>query len=145
MKVVIRIMGLSIMFFYVILIFLQMMSFNIRRNELNECISLAMTSTQIVMMENIEDEVYGTNNCRRKIESNDEYIQEFANNFYVLITTNTDYEIKVYAIDYTCGLLSIEIEGKFRTLSGLEKEFTSRKTSIIEVMDSGEVSTNGFN
>ena len=131
------------MLFYVILIFMQMMDYNIRRNELNECISTAMTSTQIVMMENIEDKVYGTNNCRRKISSNDEYIQEFVTNFNLLITTDTAYEIKVYAIDYNVGLLSVEIEGEFYSLNGVKKTFSSRKTAMIDVLD--KENDNGVN
>ena len=139
MKIITRIFGMSIMLFYVILIFLQMMDYNIRRNELNECLSLAMTSTQIVMMENIEDIVYGTNNCRKKISSNDAYIQEFLDNFTLLVSTKTKYEVKVYAIDYKLGLLSVGIEGKFQTLNGVEKTFSSRKTSIIDVLDEGDM------
>ena len=65
MKIIVRIFGLSVMLFYVILIFLQMIDYNIRRDELNQCISMAMTSTQIIMMENIEDQILGTNNCRK--------------------------------------------------------------------------------
>ena len=134
MKIIVRIFGLSVMLFYVILIFLQMMDYNIRRDELNQCISMAMTSTQIVMMENIDDQILGTNNCRKKITSNEEYLDEFKSNFHVLISTNTDYTIHVYAIDYTTGLLSIGVEGQFLTLNGMKKTFSSRKTSVIDVL-----------
>ena len=135
MKVIVRIFGLNIMMFYVILIFLQMMDYNVRRDELNHCISMAMTNTQIIMAENIEDTLYGTNNHRKSIESNNEYIEEFACNFHVLVTTNTKYEIYVYAIDYTTGLLSVEVEGTFLTINGVEKKFRSRKTSVVEVVN----------
>ena len=134
MKIIIRIFGLSIMLFYVIIIFLQMMSYNVRRDELNRCISVAMTNTQIVMMENIEDKMYGTSNSRKQIISNDDYLEEFAHNFYMLISTNTNYEIRVYAIDYTVGLLSVEVEGSFYTLNGIKKTFSSRKTSFVDVL-----------
>ena len=134
MKIVVRIFGLSMMLFYVVLIFLQMMDYNVRRDELNNCISIAMTNTQIVMTENIEDTLYGTNNSRKRIESNEEYIEEFANNFHMLVTTNTNYEIHVFAIDYTTGLLSVEVEGTFMSLNGINKSFSSRKTSVVEVL-----------
>ncbi len=134
MKIIVRIFGLSVMLFYVILIFLQMIDYNIRRDELNQCISMAMTSTQIIMMENIEDQILGTNNCRKKITSNKEYLDEFKNNFHVLTSTNTDYKIHVYAIDYTTGLLSIGVEGQFLTLNGIKKKFNSRKTSVIDML-----------
>ena len=113
-----------------------MLMFNIRRGELNTAISTAMSSTQIIIQEQIEDREYGTNNRRKTISSNDEYVEEFVTNFEKLITTDTDYKVRVYGVDYEKGLLDVGVVGSFKMLNGETKTFESRKTSIIEVLDS---------
>lgn len=135
MRVLIRCFNLSIILIVSILIFAQMMIFNVKRDELINCISTAMSSTQMIMQEQIEDGIYGTNVRRKTITSNEQYLDEFLIHFYKLVTTDSDYIINVYGIDYTKGLLDIEIESHFKMFNGKEKVIKSRKTSIIDVIE----------
>lgn len=134
MKIQERILIFSTIIILSVMMFMQLTEYNVRQDELNNCITTAMSSTQVVMSEQIEDEVYGTHNRRKTIASNAEYVEEFANNFYKLITSNTSYQIEVYAVDYEKGLLSIGVTGKFKMYNGEIKTITSRKTSIVEVI-----------
>ena len=134
MKIQERILIFSTVIILSVMMFMQMTEYNVRQDELNNCITTAMSNTQVVMSEQIEDEVYGTNNRRKTIASNAEYVEEFANNFYKLVTSNTSYQIDVYAVDYEKGLLSIGVTGKFKMYNGEIKTITSRKTSVVEVI-----------
>lgn len=138
MKIVARIFGLSIILILSYMIAMEFTGYYVRRNELNTCIKTAMTSTQIVMQENIEDEYFGTENARKVIDSNEAYVEEFGNNFYVLPTTNTDYYIDILAVDYTKGLLHVKITGTFTMLNGQQKSFSAEKTSIIDVLEDAQ-------
>lgn len=135
MRLLCRLFGLGFVFIISIALFSQMMMMNVRRDELNTAISTAMSSTQIIMQEQIEDQKLGTNNRRKTISSNDEYIQEFTTNFEMLVDSDTDYTVKVYGVDYQKGLLDVKVEGKFKMLNGEYKTFDSRKTSIVEVIE----------
>lgn len=134
MKIQERILIFSTVIILSVMMFMQLTEYNVRQDELNNCITTAMSNTQVVMSEQIEDEVYGTNNRRKTIASNAEYVEEFANNFYKLVTSNTSYQIDVYAVDYEKGLLSIGVTGKFKMYNGEIKTITSRKTSVVEVI-----------
>lgn len=131
---IIRCFGMSMILIVSMMIFMQMMIFNVRRDELVNCISIAMSNTQIIIQEQIEDQIYGTNTKRKTISSNKEYLEEYTKNFYKLVTSDSDFKIKVYGIDYMKGLLDIEIESSFKMLNGDVKTIKSRKTSIIDVL-----------
>lgn len=135
MRLLCRLFGLGFVFIISIALFSQMMMMNVRRDELNTAISTAMSSTQIIMQEQIEDQKLGTNNRRKTISSDDEYIQEFITNFEMLVDSDTDYTVKVYGVDCQRGLLDVKVEGKFKMLNGEYKPFDSRKTSIVEVIE----------
>ena len=134
LRVIARCFGLSIILIISIMIYAQMMVFNVRKDELVNCISTAMTSTQIVMQEQIEDMTFKTNTKRKTIHSNQEYLDEFAINFYKLTTTDATFKIKVFGIDYTKGFLDIEIESQFKMFNGKTKTISSRKTSIVDIL-----------
>lgn len=135
MRILCRIFGLGYVLVMCIALFSQMMMLNVRRDELNSAIATAMSSTQIVMQEQIEDVRFGTNNRRKTIDSDEAYVQEFITNFETLVSTKTDYTVKVYGVDYQKGLLDIGVEGKVKMFNGEFKTFDSRKTSIIEVIE----------
>lgn len=118
-----------------VMLFSQMMSFNIRYDELTNCISTAMTNTQIVMQEQIEDQIYQTNNKRQSIDSNDAYVDIFAQNFYKLVTTDSDFKIRVYGVDYEKGFLDIGVESSFKMFNGQTKTIYSRKTSLVDIIN----------
>ena len=134
MRIISRCFGLSVILIVSIMIYAQMMMLNIYKDELVNCISTAMTSTQIVMQEQIEDFNYGTNTRRKDIESNQQYLEEFSVNFYKLITSNASFKIKVFGIDYTKGFLDLEIESSFKMFNGQTKVIRSRKTSIVDIL-----------
>ncbi len=134
MRIIARCFGLSIVLVLSIMIYAQMMIFNVRKDELVNCISIAMTSTQIVMQEQIEDITYGTDTRRKTISSNEMYLEEFVVNFYKLTSSDSKYKIKVFGIDYTKGFLDIEIESQFKMFNGKTKTITSRKTSIVDII-----------
>lgn len=138
MKIVTRIFGLSIVLILSYMIVMEFTGYSVRQNELNTCITTAMTSTQIVMQENIEDEYFGTDNARKTIDSNESYVEEFGNNFYVLPTTDTDYHIDILAVDYTKGLLHVKITGTFTMLNGQQKTFSAEKVSIVDVLEEAQ-------
>ena len=138
MKIVTRIFGLSIVLILSYMIAMEFTGYYVRRNELNTCITQAMTSTQIVMQENIEDDYFGTDNARKIIDSNEAYVEEFGNNFHVLPTTDTDYHIDILAADYTKGLLHVRITGTFTMLNGQQKTFSAEKTGIVDVLEEAQ-------
>ena len=129
-----RIFGMSVIFVFACIMVLQMMSMNIRRDELTTCISTAMSSTQIIMQEIIEDQIYGTDTSRKEITSNEEYVEEFASHFYKLVNSDSEYKIKVYGIDYTRGFIDIQVDATYKMFNGEEKTISSRKTSIVDVL-----------
>lgn len=135
MKVLNRILGLTAVGIFCILISLQLINVDVRRDEMNTISSLAMNQTQTIMEEQITDEIYGTDNARKTISSNEEYFQEYLNNFQKLITTNCYYQVDLLDADYEKGLLDVNVTCRYRNLVGEEKSMSVRKTSIIEAVD----------
>ena len=81
-----------------------------------------------------EDDIFNTSTRRKTINSNQEYLEEFALNFDKLTTSNSIFNIKVFGIDYTKGFLDIEVESHFKILNGKTKIISSRKTSIVDIL-----------
>ena len=138
MKILTRIFGVCIMLVLTSMVFLETMNLTIRQDELNNCISTAVTTTQIVMKENIEDAIYGTDNARQKITSNEDYLSLFKRNLDELRTTNSKYDIKVYGVDYSKGYIDVGVESTYPMFNGETKTITGRQTNLIEVYKSGE-------
>ena len=135
MKIIARIFGVCIMLIMTSMMFLEMMGITIRQDELNNCISSAVATTQVIMKENIEDKVYGTEAARNVIESNDEYLQLFKTNLEKAKTSNTKYTIRVYGVDYTKGYLDVGVEATYPMINGAVRTLTSRQTNLIEVYE----------
>lgn len=138
MKILTRIFGVCIALILTSMVFLETMNLTIRQDELNNCISTAVTTTQIVMKENIEDAIYGTDNARQKITSNEDYLKLFKRNLDELRTTNSKYDIKVYGVDYSKGYIDVGVESTYPMFNGETKTITGRQTNLIEVYKSGE-------
>lgn len=85
MRIMVRVFGLSIIFMFVCMLFMQMMSYNVRQDELTQSITTAMTGTQTVEKENVEDRMYGTNNARMAINDDTTYKNLFIKNFAKLV------------------------------------------------------------
>ncbi len=135
MKALIRCFMLGMSIIVLVMMFSFFQEVNVRQDELNNIVATAMTQTQTVIKEQIEDKQYKTDNKRYTISNNDEYVAEFAHNLYMLKTTNSDYHITVYGVDYEKGLLDIGVESSFRMWNGQTKTFTTRKTGIVENLD----------
>ena len=135
MKALIRCFMLGMSIIVLIMMFSFFQEVNVRQDELNNIVATAMTQTQTVIKEQIEDKQYKTNNKRYAISNNDEYVAEFTHNLYMLKTTNSDYHITVYGVDYEKGLLDIGVESSFRMWNGQTKTLTTRKTGIVENLD----------
>lgn len=132
MKALTKLFGFSFVAVFVIVIMSLFQDINVRQDELNNVITTAMTSTQTVMKEQIEDKKFETSNKRYAINNNDEYLAEFTKNLYKLKTSDSVYKIYVYGIDYEKGLLDVEVTSSFNMWNGQTKTFTARKTNVIE-------------
>ena len=135
MKALIRCFMLGMSIIVLVMMFSFFQEVNVRQDELNNIVATAMTQTQTVIKEQIEDQEYKTNNKRYAISNNDEYVAEFTHNLYMLKTTNSDYHITVYGVDYEKGLLDIGVKSSFRMWNGQTKTLTTRKTGIVENLD----------
>lgn len=138
MKAMMRVMGMTIIGMLLMIIMIQTVNVDIRKDELESASSLAMNQTQQIMEEIIEDEYYGTNNARSSIDSNDEYFDLYVDNFQKLITTNCAYNIDLLHADYTKGLLDVNVTCRYKNFIGEESSITERKTNIIEQIDNKE-------
>lgn len=135
MRIIIRIFSLTIIGLLISIMLIHCLDLNIRIDELNKTSSLAMSNTQILIQEIIEDRLYGTNNARRNINSNEEYLNIYKDNLFKLINTNSDYEIVDYYADYLRGLLYVNINCKYHTVTGKEKILNKRLLNIIDVVN----------
>lgn len=133
MKIFIRVMGFTVIGMCVCLILMNLFDLNIRKNEVDEISRSAMNSTQIIMQENIEDEYYGTNNARRKIDSNALYEQLYLENLLILQTSNGKYNID-FKSDYQKGLLSVNINYEYQNFLGQKQVINKKLTNIIDVV-----------
>lgn len=130
-----RMFGLSIIFLLLIMIFSQLMVYNVKKDEVVTNVTTASSTTQYAIQEQIEDKIYGTHNARKTINSNQEYLEDFKNNLDKLMSDGSKYEIKVYGIDYEKGLLDVEVISSFKMLNGKVTTVSSRKTSIVDVVE----------
>lgn len=133
MKILIRTLGLTIIGIFISITLMHLIDKTIRVDELNKLAYIATTNTQIVMMENIEDIVYGTDNKRLTITSNEEYLDIFKDNFEIGVTSDTTYEINDLACDYATGLLNVEIIGKYKNIFNEDKTITKKVLNIVDV------------
>lgn len=134
MKIFVRTIGISVIGFCIILILMHLLDLNIRYDELNKASHIAMTNTQIIMQENIEDIYYNTNNRRLDINTNDEYLNLFKENFDILIDSDGTYSIDGYS-DVLKGLLYININYKYKNFLGREKSLNKKLINVIDVVD----------
>ncbi len=133
MRILVRIMGLSLIGLGVLLMLLHLSDLNVYHDELHDIAALAMKQTQLLMMENIEDRYYGTSNARLKINDNESYLQLYKDSLYRLKKSDAEYEVEVLAIDYEKGLLCLKIDCNFILLNGTNKNLSYKLLNIIDV------------
>lgn len=134
MKIIARLIGFTVIGLVFLAVFMELMQFNVRMNELNQVSSTAMNQTQIVMREQIEDRFFNYTNARETFNSNDDYVQYFENCLKKLISSDSKYSYTVYGVDYTKGILSVGVDCTYKKISGEEKTIHTRKTSIVDVL-----------
>ena len=137
MRSVTRLYGLALLFLIMILIFAQLIIYGVVKDELVVNTTTAVTATQEIMQEQIEDIQYGTNTSRRAgnpIDSNQEYIAEFKMNLDKIKPAKAEYSVNVYGVDYEKGLLDVGVVSSFKLLNGQEKTIECRKTSIVDII-----------
>ena len=135
MRILTKIMGFSFILIFSILIMLELLSFNVHYDELVNVTSLAMDTTQLLMQEQIEDYYFDTNTRRKTISSNEEYLKEFKTNLDMLVTTDSEYKIYVFGIDFEKGFIDVQVDSEFKMFNGETKIISLRKTSIVEVIE----------
>lgn len=128
MKTIISGFGAIVLFILCILINSSIINFTSRNTELNTAINNAVIDTQRVLYDN-----------SYSINSADEYLAEFTQNLLQYINSNSDIEIKVYAIDEKSGFLDVGVVSKYKNLLGESREFEERRTSIIDVVTRGDI------
>lgn len=138
MRIMVRMMELSIIGFCTCLMLMHIFDLNVRLDELNKISSLAMSNTQIVVQENIEDRLYGTDNARLRIDSNDKYISLYKENLSKLISTDSTYEVSDYLADHERGLLYVKVDCSYKTLNGNTKTLSRKLLNIIDVNENYE-------
>lgn len=134
MKIIARLIGFSLIGIILLGVFMELMQFNVRLNELDQATSLAVNQTQIVMREQIEDRYFNYTNARVTFHSNEEYLDYFEDCLKKLITSDSKYSYTVYGVDYTKGLISVGVDCTYRKINGEEKTLHTRKTSIVDVL-----------
>ena len=139
MKIIVRIMGLTVIGLCISICLMHSFDIMIRYDELIKASSLAMSNTQLVMMENIEDAYYGTSNARRVINDDLDYISLFKENFNILTSTNSKYTIKEYVADARKGLLYVDIDCCFKTIKGDYKTLNKKLINIVDVVQNEKI------
>ncbi|MBP3398934.1 MAG: InlB B-repeat-containing protein [Erysipelotrichaceae bacterium] len=135
MKIMTRIMGLAVAGFIAMMAMLQLINVDIRRDEMETITTLAMNQTQTIAEEYIADDLYETNNARKRFTSNEEYFQDYVNNFQKLVTSDCVYQIDLMYADYEKGILDVNVTCEYKNIIGQEASMSERKTSIIETVD----------
>ena len=138
MKIMIRVMGLTVIGLCICFILMHILDLNIRLDELNKISSLAMSNTQIVMQENIEDRLYGTANARMNIASNSQYLDLYKENLDKLVSSDSVYEISDHQADCLRGLLYVKVDCTYRTLTGASRTLSRKLLNIIDINENHE-------
>lgn len=132
MRIFIRIMGLTTIGMCICLMLMHLLDLNVRKDEIEKISNIAMSNTQIIMQENIEDLYYGTSNARMVVDNNDKYEKLYKDSLLKLQTTNGNYSLNLKS-DYTKGLMHVDIEYSYKNLLGQTNKMYKSLTNIIDV------------
>lgn len=132
MRIFVRISGLTVIGLCIIMILMSLLDLNIRKDEVDKISAIAMSNTQIVMQENIEDRYFGTSNARTLIASKYTYDKLYRTNLAKLQTTDGVYKLSITS-DYLKGLMSVTINYEYKNFLGQTKTIHKKLTNIIEV------------
>ncbi len=73
-----------------------------------------------------------TDDKRYPINSNEDLISEFSQNFVIQINSYSDVEINIFGIDYINGFLDVEVVLHYTYTNGQSDHVTSRRSMIID-------------
>lgn len=132
MRILIKLFGYTLVGFFVLVCSLQFVSTNIRTQEVHKAATNAMTQTQTVMAEQIEDREYGTHAARLVWSSEDEYFNYFVDSFKIQLSTDNVCRIDMLDCDLNKGLLRVKISCFYNKLNGDVGEISLIKTGIVE-------------
>ena len=132
MRILIKLFSYTLVGLLVLACTLRFVSTNTRRDELHKAATNAMTQTQTVMAEQIEDREYGTHAARLVWSSEDEYFNYFVDSFGIQLTTDSVCRVDMLDADLDKGLLRVKITCSYNKLNGDVGELSLIKTGIVE-------------
>ena len=133
MRILIRSFSLMIMGMIVSIMLIHCFDLTIRVDELDRVARQAMNQTQMVMLENIEDYYYKTNNARFNVTSSEDYMSMYYDNLNTLKTSNGNYMVDGY-FDPLKGLAYVDINYSYTNFLGQEKTLNKKLINIIDVV-----------
>lgn len=114
--------GITICSIIAIVIVMTLWGINIRQNELNNAVNVALKET----IENqFDSKTYSVN-------SNDELVADFMEALLVQINSDSTVVVNVLDVDYRKGLLSVEVIEKYKHPIGTEGQVSVKQTAIME-------------
>lgn len=136
MKAIFRTFGVIVMGIYYILMLMTFGQINIIEQEINDISSQAMTQTQTVMREQIEDRIYNTQNARETFKDSADYYGYFIDQINKFKSTKAEYSVDVYTADVNKGLLSVRVNARYKRVDGSYKTVSVKKIGIVDIIDS---------
>jgi len=114
--------GITICTIISIVIVMTLCGTNMRQNELNRAVDIALQDT----VENqFDSKTYS-------VSSNEEFIADFIEALLVQINSDCTVKINILDVDYQKGLLSVEVIEKYKHPIGTEGEVSVKRTVIME-------------
>ena len=114
--------GITICAIISIVIVMTLCGTNMRQNELNRAVDIALQDT----VENqFDSKTYS-------VSSNDEFIADFIEALLVQINSDCTVKINILDVDYQKGLLSVEVIEKYKHPIGTEGQVSVKRIVIME-------------
>ena len=114
--------GITICAIISIVIVMTLCGTNMRQNELNRAVDIALQDT----VENqFDSKTYS-------VSSNEEFIADFIEALLVQINSDCTVKINILDVDYQKGLLSVEVIEKYKHPIGTEGQVSVKRTVIME-------------
>jgi hypothetical protein len=114
--------GITICAIISIVIVMTLCGTNMRQNELNRAVDIALQDT----VENqFDSKTYS-------VSSNEEFIADFIEALLVQINSDCTVKINILDVDYQKGILSVEVIEKYKHPIGTEGEVSVKRTVIME-------------
>lgn len=138
MRVLIKLFGYTFLGLLMLICGLQFVSTNTRTDEMETAATIAMSQTQTVMAEQIEDRKFNTNIAREHWTSEDEYFQYFVDSYKIQLSTDSKCNIDLLNASLDKGLLDVRVTCSYKRLDGKVATISTAKTGIVEVKENYE-------